>query len=171
MIDGLDRGAEQVLGVQRLAFLGETPGVPQAPPAERVDNRAQVSAGWGQGVPDLSPAALAVGSDDPRAVKLAQPLAERLGSDTAEAVHQVGKPLGTGEQITYHQQAPPEEDVMYDPPGYLWAITIAGMITIPGATSVVLYAGARRADQGRPARCCSPPARPSCSAAGSSPAP
>jgi hypothetical protein len=38
---------------------------------------------------------------------------------------------------------------MYDPPGYLWAITIAGMITIPGATSVLLYAGARRAGQGR----------------------
>jgi hypothetical protein len=38
---------------------------------------------------------------------------------------------------------------MYDPPGYLWAITIAGMITIPAATSVLLYAGARRAGQGR----------------------
>ncbi|HTZ30800.1 MAG TPA: hypothetical protein VMC83_42825 [Streptosporangiaceae bacterium] len=38
---------------------------------------------------------------------------------------------------------------MYDPPGYLWAITIAGMITIPAATSVLLYAGAQRAGQGR----------------------
>ena len=38
---------------------------------------------------------------------------------------------------------------MYDPPGYLWAITIAGMITIPGATSVLLYAGAQRSGQGR----------------------
>lgn len=38
---------------------------------------------------------------------------------------------------------------MYDPPGYLWAITLAGMITIPAATSVLLFAGARRAGQGR----------------------
>jgi hypothetical protein len=38
---------------------------------------------------------------------------------------------------------------MYDPPGYLWAITIAGMTTIPAAASVLLYAGARRAGQGR----------------------
>jgi hypothetical protein len=38
---------------------------------------------------------------------------------------------------------------MYNPPGYLWAITIAGMITIPAATSVMLFAGARRAGQSR----------------------
>jgi hypothetical protein len=38
---------------------------------------------------------------------------------------------------------------MYDPPGYLWAITIAGMTTIPAATSVLLYAGAQRSGQGR----------------------
>jgi hypothetical protein len=31
---------------------------------------------------------------------------------------------------------------MYDPPGYLWAIIIAGMIAIPAATCVVLYGGA-----------------------------
>ena len=34
---------------------------------------------------------------------------------------------------------------MYDPPGYLWAITIAGIIAIPAATCVVLYGGAVRA--------------------------
>ncbi len=33
---------------------------------------------------------------------------------------------------------------MYDPPGYLWAITIAGIIAIPAATCVVLYGGAVR---------------------------
>jgi len=35
---------------------------------------------------------------------------------------------------------------MYDPPGYLWAITIAGITAIPAATSLVLYGrrGARR---------------------------
>jgi len=38
---------------------------------------------------------------------------------------------------------------MYDPPGYLWAITIAGIIAIPAATCVVLYGGAVRADLGR----------------------
>jgi hypothetical protein len=38
---------------------------------------------------------------------------------------------------------------MYDPPGYLWAITIAGIIAIPAATSLVLYGGAVRADLGR----------------------
>jgi hypothetical protein len=41
------------------------------------------------------------------------------------------------------------EDVMYDPPGYLWALTIAGMIAIPAATCVVLYGGAVRAGLGR----------------------
>jgi hypothetical protein len=41
------------------------------------------------------------------------------------------------------------EDVMYDPPGYLWALTITGIIAIPAATSIMLYAGARRAGQGR----------------------
>ena len=59
---------------------------------------------------------------------------------------------------------------MYDPPGYLWAITIAGIIAIPAATCLVLYGGAVRAGLGRRARRCSPAARPSCSAAGSPPA-
>ena len=38
---------------------------------------------------------------------------------------------------------------MYDPPGYIWAITIAGIIAIPAATCVVLYGGALRAGQGK----------------------
>ena len=38
---------------------------------------------------------------------------------------------------------------MYDPPGYLWAITIAGIIAIPAATCVVLYGGAVRAGRAR----------------------
>src|SRR6185312_9067725 len=42
-----------------------------------------------------------------------------------------------------------EEDVMYDPPGYLWALTIAGMIAIPAATCLVLYSGAVRAGLSR----------------------
>lgn len=38
---------------------------------------------------------------------------------------------------------------MYDPPGYLSAITLAGVIAIPAATCAVLYAGAVRAGLGR----------------------
>jgi len=38
---------------------------------------------------------------------------------------------------------------MYDPPGYVWAITIAGIIAIPAATCVVLYGGAVLAGLGR----------------------
>jgi hypothetical protein len=38
---------------------------------------------------------------------------------------------------------------MYDPPGYLWAIVIAGITAIPAATCVVLYGGAIRAGLGR----------------------
>ena len=38
---------------------------------------------------------------------------------------------------------------MYDPPGYLWAIIIAGITAIPAATCVVLYGGAVRAGMGR----------------------
>ena len=38
---------------------------------------------------------------------------------------------------------------MYDPPGYLWALTIAGMTAIPAATCLVLYGGAVRAGLGR----------------------
>ena len=38
---------------------------------------------------------------------------------------------------------------MYDPPGYLWAITIAGIIAIPAATCAVLYGGAARAGLSR----------------------
>jgi hypothetical protein len=38
---------------------------------------------------------------------------------------------------------------MYDPPGYLWAIVIAGITAIPAATCVVLYGGAVRASLGR----------------------
>ncbi len=33
---------------------------------------------------------------------------------------------------------------MYDPPGYLWALTIAGIAAIPAATCLVLYGGAVR---------------------------
>jgi hypothetical protein len=42
-----------------------------------------------------------------------------------------------------------EEDSMYDPPGYLWAITLAGVIAVPVTTCVVLYGGAIRAGLGR----------------------
>jgi hypothetical protein len=38
---------------------------------------------------------------------------------------------------------------MYDPPTYLWAITLTGVIAVPATTSVVLYAGAVRAGLGR----------------------
>jgi hypothetical protein len=38
---------------------------------------------------------------------------------------------------------------MYDPPGYLWAITIAGVTAILASTCVVLYGGAKRAGLGR----------------------
>jgi hypothetical protein len=38
---------------------------------------------------------------------------------------------------------------MFDPPGYLWAITIAGITAITALTCVVLYGGAERAGLGR----------------------
>jgi hypothetical protein len=38
---------------------------------------------------------------------------------------------------------------MYDPPGYVWVITIAGVAAIAAATCVVLYGGAVRAGLGR----------------------
>ena len=38
---------------------------------------------------------------------------------------------------------------MYDPPGYLWVLTIAGVIAMLAATCVVLYVGAVRANLGR----------------------
>jgi hypothetical protein len=41
------------------------------------------------------------------------------------------------------------EDVMYDPPAYLWAITVAGPIAVAGLTCIVLYGGAERAGLGR----------------------
>ena len=58
------------------------------------------------------PARLAVGGDDSGVVELAQALAERLGGDPAEAVHQVGEPLGAGEKVADHQQAPPVADLL-----------------------------------------------------------
>jgi hypothetical protein len=38
---------------------------------------------------------------------------------------------------------------MYDPPSYVWAITLAGVIAVPVTACVVLYAGALRAGLGR----------------------
>src|ERR1700727_792957 len=38
---------------------------------------------------------------------------------------------------------------MYDQPGYLWAIIIAGVTAIPAATCVALYGGAVRTGLGR----------------------
>ena len=38
---------------------------------------------------------------------------------------------------------------MYDPPAYIWAITIAATAAIAAATCVVLYSGAKRAGLGR----------------------
>jgi hypothetical protein len=38
---------------------------------------------------------------------------------------------------------------MYDPPSYVWAITLAGITAIPAATCLVLYSGAVRAGLGR----------------------
>ena len=39
---------------------------------------------------------------------------------------------------------------MYDPPGFLWGMAIAGIVAILAATCVVLYGGAVRAGLGRP---------------------
>jgi hypothetical protein len=41
------------------------------------------------------------------------------------------------------------EDVMYDPPAYLWAMIIGGIAAIAATTCVALYGGAVRADLGR----------------------
>jgi hypothetical protein len=41
------------------------------------------------------------------------------------------------------------EDVMYDPPAYLWAITIAGPVAVAVLACIVLYGGAERAGLGR----------------------
>ena len=51
---------------------------------------------------------------------------------------------------------------MYDPPGYLWAMTIVGIIAILAATCVVLYGGAMRAGctPGCPTPGASPPTSP-----------
>jgi hypothetical protein len=38
---------------------------------------------------------------------------------------------------------------MYNPPGYLWAIAIAGAVAIPAVTCLVLYGGAARAGLSR----------------------
>ena len=58
---------------------------------------------------------------------------------------------------------------MYDPPGYVWAIVIAGTIAIPAATCVVLYGGAERAAWADARRLLAGGAA-ACSAAGSPPA-
>ena len=58
---------------------------------------------------------------------------------------------------------------MYDPPAYIWAITIAATAAIAAATCVVLYSGAMRAGLAGGALRCWPGPRPSCSAAGSPP--
>ena len=39
----------------------------------------------------------------------------------------------------------PMEDVMYDPPAYIWAITIAGPTAVAVLTCIVLYGGGQRA--------------------------
>jgi hypothetical protein len=41
------------------------------------------------------------------------------------------------------------EDIMYDPPAYLWAIIIAGPTAVAALTCLVLYSGAGRAGLGR----------------------
>jgi hypothetical protein len=41
------------------------------------------------------------------------------------------------------------EDVLYDPPAYIWAITIAGPVAIAAATCIALYSGAERVGLGR----------------------
>src|SRR5260370_1392613 len=53
---------------------------------------------------------VAVGGDDSGVLKVAQALAEGLGGDPAEAVHQVGEPFGAGEKVADHQQAPSVAD-------------------------------------------------------------
>jgi hypothetical protein len=41
------------------------------------------------------------------------------------------------------------EILMYDPPAYIWAITIAGVTAVPLVTSAAIHHGARRAGLGR----------------------
>jgi hypothetical protein len=42
-----------------------------------------------------------------------------------------------------------KEAVMYDPPGYVWAITLVGVIAVPAATCVLLYGGGIRSGLSR----------------------
>ena len=58
---------------------------------------------------------------------------------------------------------------MYDPPAYIWAITIAATAAMAVATCVVLYGGGKRAGLAGGGRRCWPAARPPCSVAGSPP--
>ena len=58
---------------------------------------------------------------------------------------------------------------MYDPPAYIWVITIAATAAIAAAACVVLYSGAKRAGLAGGARRCWRGPRRSCSAAGSPP--
>jgi len=55
---------------------------------------------------------------------------------------------------------------MYDPPAYLWAITIAGPVAVAALACIVLYGGAERAGLGRGGPLGSPGPPPPCSAAG-----
>ena len=55
---------------------------------------------------------------------------------------------------------------MYDPPAYLWAITIAGPVAVVALTCIVLYGGAAAPAWVDGAQCCSPGPRPPSSAAG-----
>ena len=77
-LDGLDDGAEQVLGVQRLAGLRPAPGMLQPPLAQPVDDRLELGSGRGQAIRDLPAAGLAVGGEDPGVFELTQALGERL---------------------------------------------------------------------------------------------
>ena len=58
---------------------------------------------------------------------------------------------------------------MYDPPAYIWVITIALTAAIAAAACVVLYSGAMRAGLAGGGRRCWRGPRRSCSAAGSPP--
>ena len=83
-VDGLGNGAEQMLGAAAARWRGPAPGMLGAPPGRaRPRTGPQVGSGRCQAIPDLPPPRLAVDSNDPGVLKLAQALAERLGGDPA----------------------------------------------------------------------------------------
>ena len=98
------QGEQQVLGVCGFAGFPWPRRVSKAPDEQLFEGGHEILTGGRQAVPDLSTPCFSVDGDQAVVLQIPKTLRQRLGCDRRHAIHQVGEPLGTTDEVPDQEQ-------------------------------------------------------------------